>query len=95
MNTSSYAHLGYGNSLWSYRKSTMNKTQIAARIVVGATYASVSLIQRTMMLDYDRASELMDELEQLGIVSPFDGVNARQVLVANEKELHNIFYKKQ
>lgn len=57
----------------------------AARIVVRVDQGSVSILQRRLRVGYSRAARLIDELEQAGIVGPFDGSKARQVLVTPEE----------
>ena len=47
----------------------------------------LSLIQRKMNLGYNRAGRIMDQLEVAGIVGPFEGSKARQVLVSDLTEL--------
>ncbi|HAE33632.1 MAG TPA: hypothetical protein DCF86_07280, partial [Dehalococcoidia bacterium] len=42
---------------------------------------SISLIQRRFRVGYSRAARLIDQMEQLGIVGPFTGSKAREVLV--------------
>jgi S-DNA-T family DNA segregation ATPase FtsK/SpoIIIE len=53
----------------------------AARLLVSAQQGSTSLIQRKMKLGYNRAGRIIDQLEQTGIVGPFEGSKAREVLV--------------
>jgi S-DNA-T family DNA segregation ATPase FtsK/SpoIIIE len=43
---------------------------------------SVSLLQRRLGIGYARAGRIIDNLEKIGIVGPFDGSKARQVLVS-------------
>jgi S-DNA-T family DNA segregation ATPase FtsK/SpoIIIE len=59
----------------------------AAKIVVRHQQGSVSLLQRRLKVGYSRAARLIDELEAAGIVGPFDGSKAREVLVETEAEL--------
>ncbi|MFH1011232.1 MAG: DNA translocase FtsK 4TM domain-containing protein [bacterium] len=53
----------------------------AAKIVVRTGQGSVSILQRRLKVGYSRAARLIDQLEQAGIVGPFDGSKARAVLV--------------
>jgi DNA segregation ATPase FtsK/SpoIIIE, S-DNA-T family len=59
----------------------------AARLIVSHQQGSTSLIQRKMKLGYNRAGRIIDQLEQAGIVGPFEGSKAREVKVANEMAL--------
>lgn len=60
----------------------------AARLVVRHQQGSVSLLQRRLKVGYSRAARLIDELEAAGVVGPFDGSKAREVLVETEEELN-------
>ena len=53
----------------------------AARMVVRHNQGSVSLLQRRLKVGYARAARLIDQLESAGIVSPYDGSKAREVMV--------------
>jgi len=55
----------------------------AAEVVVTAQQGSASLIQRKLKLGYNRAGRIIDQLEAAGIVGPFEGSKARQVLVSD------------
>jgi len=59
----------------------------AAKLVVMHQQGSTSLIQRKMNLGYNRSGRIMDQLEVAGIVGPFEGSKARQVLVGDLSEL--------
>ncbi len=65
----------------------------AARLVVGSQHGSTSMIQRRLKLGYNRAGRIMDQLEQLGIVTAGEGSKPREVLVFTEVELENILAK--
>jgi S-DNA-T family DNA segregation ATPase FtsK/SpoIIIE len=62
----------------------------AARLIVRHQQGSVSLLQRRLKVGYSRAARLVDELEAAGIVGPFDGSKAREVLVESESDLESI-----
>ena len=62
----------------------------AAKIVVRHQQGSVSLLQRRLKVGYSRAARLVDELEAAGVVGPFDGSKAREVLIETEAELDAI-----
>ena len=62
----------------------------AARLIVRHQQGSVSLLQRRLKVGYSRAARLVDELEMAGIVGPFDGSKAREVLVQTEDDLEAI-----
>jgi len=63
----------------------------AARIIVANQMGSTSLIQRRFSIGYNRAGRIIDQLEAAGIVGPFEGSKARQVLVQDEVQLERIF----
>ena len=48
---------------------------------------SASLLQRKLKIGYNRAGRIIDQLEASGIVGPFDGSKARQVLMPDEYSL--------
>ena len=56
----------------------------AARLVVATQQGSTSLIQRKLKLGYNRAGRIVDQLEAAGILGPFEGSKARQVLVPDD-----------
>jgi len=59
----------------------------AAHLIVSAQQGSTSLIQRKLKLGYNRAGRIIDQLEAAGIVGPFEGSKARQVLIPDEYSL--------
>ncbi|REA59019.1 DNA translocase FtsK [Dyadobacter luteus] len=52
----------------------------AARLIVTHQQGSTSLIQRKMKLGYNRAGRIVDQLESIGVVGPFTGSKARDVM---------------
>ncbi len=67
-----------------------DKFEEAARLVVQHQQGSTSLIQRKLSLGYNRAGRIVDQLEAAGILGPFEGSKARQVLVQDEFSLEQI-----
>ena len=62
----------------------------AARLVVNTQQGSTSSIQRRFSIGYNRAGRIIDQLEAAGIVGPFEGSKARQVLIPDEYSLEHI-----
>jgi len=62
----------------------------AARLVIQHQQGSTSLIQRKLSLGYNRAGRIVDQLEAAGILGPFEGSKARQVLLQDEYSLEQI-----
>jgi S-DNA-T family DNA segregation ATPase FtsK/SpoIIIE len=62
----------------------------AARLVVGSQQGSTSAIQRRFSIGYNRAGRIVDQLEAAGIVGPFEGSKARQVLVSDDYSLEKL-----
>ena len=55
----------------------------AAEVIVTAQQGSASLLQRELKLGYNRAGRIIDQMEAAGVVGPFEGSKARQVLVSD------------
>ena len=62
----------------------------AARVIVSHQQGSASLLQRKLKLGYNRAGRIIDQMEEAGIVGPFEGSKARQVLISDLNSLENI-----
>ena len=62
----------------------------AARLVVQHQQGSTSLIQRKLSIGYNRAGRIIDQLEAAGIVGPFEGSKARDVLCSDSIALEQI-----
>ena len=60
----------------------------AAEVIVIAQQGSASLLQRKMKLGYNRAGRIIDQLEAAGIVGPFEGSRARDVLISDMASLN-------
>lgn len=58
----------------------------AARIVRAENTATASLLQRKMSIGYAKAARLIDQLEELGVVGPFNGSQPREVLPYDEPD---------
>lgn len=59
----------------------------AARIIVSHQQGSASLLQRKLKLGYNRAGRIVDQLEAAGIIGPFEGSKAREVLIKDPMTL--------
>jgi S-DNA-T family DNA segregation ATPase FtsK/SpoIIIE len=67
-----------------------NMFREAAEVLVIAQQGSASLLQRKLKLGYNRAGRIIDQLESAGIVGPFEGSKARQVLVPTIDALNQL-----
>lgn len=76
---------GGGGSLDEMDRDAMFED--AARVVVTNQQGSASLLQRKLKLGYNRAGRIVDQLEAAGIIGPFEGSKARQVLIPDEISL--------
>jgi len=65
----------------------------AARMVVSHQQGSASLLQRKLKLGYNRAGRIIDQLEAAGIIGPFKGSKAREVLVKDPASLEQLLSK--
>lgn len=66
----------------------------AARIVVINNQGSASLLQRKLKLGYNRAGRIVDQLEGYGIIGPFQGSKAREVLFSDLESLEEFLRSK-
>jgi len=62
----------------------------AAHLIVANQQGSTSLIQRKFSIGYNRAGRIVDQLEVAGIIGPFEGSKARQVLVLDSNHLEQV-----
>ena len=59
----------------------------AVDVIFETKQASVSLLQRRLKLGYSRAARIVDQMEELGVVGPFEGSKPRQILLTREQWL--------
>lgn len=64
----------------------------AANVVFDTDQASASMLQRRLKINYEKAAQLMNELETAGIVSAFDGATPRQIL-ASAQDFQSAIFK--
>lgn len=84
-----------GQAAGSYSKEDLDPLFVeAARLLVTHQQGSTSLIQRRMSLGYNRAGRIVDQLESLGILGPFEGSKAREVLMKDETSLEQLLRDK-
>ncbi len=62
----------------------------AAEVIVTAQQGSASLLQRKLKLGYNRAGRIIDQMEAAGVVGPFEGSKARQVLITDLASLDRL-----
>lgn len=65
----------------------------AARLVVQFQQGSASFLQRKLKLGYNRAGRIVDQLEAAGVIGPFEGSKAREVLIKDMAQLDAIIQK--
>lgn len=64
--------------------------EAAAKVIVLHQQGSVSLLQRKLKIGYNRAGRIVDQLYNAGVVGPYQGSTARDVLVEGEEELEQL-----
>ncbi len=57
----------------------------AVEVILETGQASVSMLQRRLKLGYARAARIVDEMEEKGIVGPFQGSKPRDILITKEQ----------
>ncbi|MCD7786751.1 MAG: DNA translocase FtsK, partial [Oscillospiraceae bacterium] len=57
----------------------------AVDVIFETKQASVSMLQRRLKLGYSRAARIVDQMEELGVVGPFEGSKPRQILLTREQ----------
>ena len=57
----------------------------AADVIFDTKQASVSMLQRRLKLGYSRAARIVDQLEEIGILGPYEGSKPRQILITREQ----------
>ena len=57
----------------------------AVDVILDTKQASVSMLQRRLKLGYARAARIVDEMEEMGIVGPFQGSKPRAILITKEQ----------
>ena len=57
----------------------------AVDVILETGQASVSMLQRRLKLGYARAARIVDEMEEKGIVGPFQGSKPRTILITKEQ----------
>lgn len=65
----------------------------AARLVVQFQQGSASFLQRKLKLGYNRAGRIVDQLEAAGVIGPFEGSKAREVLISDMAALEEVLQK--
>ena len=57
----------------------------AVNVILETKQASVSMLQRRLKLGYSRAARIVDQMEEIGVVGPFEGSKPRQILITKEQ----------
>ena len=58
-------------------------------VIFETKQASVSMLQRRLKLGYSRAARIVDQMEEIGVVGPFEGSKPRQILMTREQWLES------
>ncbi|KEQ28284.1 hypothetical protein N180_01225 [Pedobacter antarcticus 4BY] len=91
---------GYSESYKLYNPNPKAKIKLerldsmikeAARLIVIQQQGSTSLIQRKLKLGYNRAGRIIDQLEEIGVIGPFEGSHAREVNIPDLSALECFF----
>jgi len=61
----------------------------AVEVIFETKQASVSMLQRRLKLGYSRAARIVDQLEEVGVVGPFEGSKPRQIVMTREQWLQH------
>ena len=59
----------------------------AVDVIFETKQASVSMLQRRLKLGYSRAARIVDQMEEIGVVGPFEGSKPRQILITRDQWL--------
>ncbi len=57
----------------------------AVDVIFETKQASVSMLQRRLKLGYARAARIVDQMEEIGVVGPFEGSKPRQILLTKQQ----------
>ena len=57
----------------------------AVDVIFETKQASVSMLQRRLKLGYSRAARLIDQLEEVGVVGPYEGSKPRQIVITKQQ----------
>ncbi len=65
----------------------------AAKLIVQFQQGSASFLQRKLKLGYNRAGRIVDQMEAAGVIGPFEGSKAREVLIKDMGQLEEILQR--
>ncbi len=63
----------------------------AILLTIGNGCGSTSFLQRKMKLNYNQASRLMDQMQEMGVIGEFEGAKPRQLLINNIEDLNDLY----